>query len=70
MYDFSGDLATDPYSPGHQIFMTTTSQHQDDVFVATIGEDYMIRVAKIENLKVKSQFTEGDNQFRYKMKAD
>ncbi|KAL4437886.1 hypothetical protein ABPG74_001057 [Tetrahymena malaccensis] len=70
IHDFSGELATDPYTPGHQIHLMSLSQRSDDVFVATVGDDYNLRMARIENQKVKSQFAEGNNQFRYKIKTD
>ncbi|EAS01804.2 transmembrane protein, putative (macronuclear) [Tetrahymena thermophila SB210] len=70
VHDFSGELATDPYTPGHQIHLIALSQRSDDVFVATIGDDQNLRMARIDNQKVKSQFAEGNNQFRYKIKTD
>ncbi|KAL4487483.1 hypothetical protein ABPG72_007003 [Tetrahymena utriculariae] len=70
IHDFSGELATDPYTPGHQIHLMSLSQRSDDVFVATVGDDYNLRIARIDNQKVKSQFAEGNNQFRYKIKTD
>jgi len=39
VFDFSGKALTDPYSPGHRISHLALSQHSEDVFVSTVGDD-------------------------------
>ncbi|EGR26997.1 hypothetical protein IMG5_203370 [Ichthyophthirius multifiliis] len=70
VHDLSGVKITDVYTPGHQIVKFTVSQNQDDVFVATVGDDYKIRIAKLENTKVKQSTQESFNQFKYKLKPE
>lgn len=53
-FDLSGERAIDDYFPGHSIHNLAVSASTEETLLSTIGDDFRIRTARIENFKIQS----------------